>query len=221
MDYVERNAHLIEEKMIEQMEESLVFGKKLIDSEMNAGLFDFIVKPLIKTFYEYWSENDAREGTIEQINVTLNCGISLLKNGVSEIKFNDVIESNFPKYLAGDQTSRQCRKNHKNFNKLKEIVKKAFISQVQEVIILLKVEQQEGVDTYEALCRIALKSKENAYQKLSRQLDFTDEAIRIVEKDPSILKVPTGKKIITRSLRKGFTHTKKRLQLEVEDMFQG
>ncbi|MHA1805171.1 MAG: hypothetical protein ACTSU4_11705 [Promethearchaeota archaeon] len=216
---VERNARLIEERMIEQMEQSLAIGRKLIDSELNAGIFDFIVKPIVKTFYDYWSENDAREGTLEQIKVTLECGKLLLRNGLSEENFNSVIEEYFPKYLAGDQTSRQCKKNHKNYKKLKEITKKTFISQVKEVIPLLKVDQKEGVESYDDLCRIALKTKENAHEKLSQQFEFTEEAIQIVERDMSILKIPTGKKIICKSLRKGFEHTKKELMKEVERIF--
>ncbi len=219
MDHVERNAQLIEARMREQMEHSLAAGKKLIDSELNAGLLDFIVKPIVKTFYTSWADNDAREGTLKQIKVTLDCGKILLNGCSAEEKFDEVIEKNFPQYLAGDQTSRQCKKNHKNYNKLKEITKKAFITQIQEVILLLKVDQENGIKSYDDLCRVAYKTKENARLKLMQQLDYTEEAIRIVEKDPSILKMPTGKRIIVNSLRKGFEETKKELSNDVNTIF--
>jgi hypothetical protein len=205
-DYIERNYRLIENKMIEQMDEALLFGKTLIDSELNAGLFDFIVKPVLKTFYSFWSDHDAREGTLKQIKVTLDCGKILLKDGETRENFDKVIYENFKTYLLGDQTYRQCKNKHRNYNKLKEITKEAFISQVQEAAMLLSV--KEDVKTYEDLCRVGFKSKEKAYESLKRQLDYNEDAIKVIERDYTILKMPTGKSIIVKILRKGFEKTK-------------
>lgn len=217
MDYLERNSKIIEEKMIEQMELALEFGRELVESELDAGLLNFIIKPVVKTFYDYWCENDAREGTMEQIEVTLECGKKLLNNGAADGKFDKVVEEHFPEYLAGDQASRQCKKSHKNYPRLKELTKETFISQIKEVLMLLKVE--EDVDTYEDLCRETFNSKQDAYNALVRQLDYTEKAIEIIEKDPSILKVPTGKKIIIKALRKGFEATKRELMEDLEETF--
>ncbi len=192
--------------MIEQMDEALLFGKTLIDSELSAGLFDFIVKPVLKTFYSFWSDHDAREGTLKQIKVTLDCGKILLKDGESRENFDKVIYENFKTYLLGDQTYRQCKNKHRNYNKLKEITKETFISQVQEAAMLLKV--KEDVKTYEDLCRVGFKSKEKAYESLKRQLDYNEDAIKVIERDYTILKMPTGKSIIVKILRKGFEKTK-------------
>ena len=53
MDYLERNYRLIKERMIEQMENSIELGRKLIDTELDTGFLNFIIKPIVKTFYEY------------------------------------------------------------------------------------------------------------------------------------------------------------------------
>jgi len=155
--------------MIAQTDEALAFGKKLVDSELNAGIFDFIVKPVLKTFYSYWSVHDAREGTLKQIKITLDCGKLLLEDG--EI-LDELIEANFSRYLNGDQTYRQCKTRHKNYNKLVEITKKIFTSQIQESTILLRI--KEDVDTYEDLCRVGFKSKEKAFDSLMQQLDYNE-----------------------------------------------
>jgi len=217
MDHIERNYRIIEGRMKEQMEESLAFGKKLIEKELDVGLFNFIVKPVIKTFYDYWSENDARQGTLQQIKVALDCGKILLNNGATKENFEKLIEDYFPKYLEGDQTSRQCKKNHKNYTKLVEITKDTFISQIQELVFFLQV--QKDVKNYEELTVAAMKSKETAHDALMRQMNYNDEAIKIVEKDPSILKIPTGRNIILKILRKGFDETKKELLQNIEDWF--
>ncbi|MHA1256001.1 MAG: hypothetical protein ACTSPS_10435, partial [Promethearchaeota archaeon] len=73
--------------------------------------------------------------------------------------------------------------------------------------MLLKV--KDNVETYEDLCRVGFTySKEKASFSLNRQLDYKHEAIKIVERDHAILKVPTGKNIVVRVLRKGFERTK-------------
>ena len=213
-----RNSKIIEEQMIEQMEESLAFGKKLIENELDTGIFDIIVKPLVKAFYQYWSDNDARLGTLQQIKITLDCGKLLLQNGITKEKFEKTIEEYFPTYLKGDQTSRQCRKNHKNYKKLVEITKQIFISQVQELLIFLQV--KEEVNTYEELTVAAMKTKERAFEALMHQLNYNEEAIDVVADDPSILKVPAGKNIIVKVLHKGFEETKKELIQNINDWFK-
>ena len=64
--------------MIKQMDISLNFGKSLIDSELDSGVLNIIVKPIVKSFYKYWSDNDAKVGTLEQIRVTLDSAKKLL-----------------------------------------------------------------------------------------------------------------------------------------------
>ena len=67
---------------------------------------------------------------------------------------------------------------------------------------------KEDVEDYGDLCRIAFSTKEIAEQNLMKQLEFTERGITIIEEDPSILKVPVGRKIIVKTLRRGFERTK-------------
>ncbi|MHA1412119.1 MAG: hypothetical protein ACTSO4_05830 [Promethearchaeota archaeon] len=217
-DYVERNYNILKQKMIEQMELSLKFGRDLVESELDAGIFNVLVKPIVRSFYNYWSDKDAKIGTMEQIRITLDTARELIKNGeITKEKFEQVVNRNFPIYLMNDQTDRQCKKTHKNYEKLKEITKKCFITQVEESILFLSV--KDDVKDYNELSRAAYKTKENAYRALKRQLDFNEAGIEIVENDDSILKVPAGKNIILKVLRKGFELTKKKLLEELDEIF--
>ncbi|MFX1435398.1 MAG: hypothetical protein ACFFB1_16640 [Promethearchaeota archaeon] len=217
MHYLERNYHILEARMIEQMEKSFELGRKLIDTELDAGLLNFIVKPVVKTFYDYWTQNDARSGTLKQIKVTLEAAKELIFNKSSKEFFNEIIEENFPEYLKADQTTHQCKKNHKNYERLVGIAKKTFINYVKEAIKFLAV--KENVKDYGDLCRIAFNNKENARENLMMQLDYTDEGIRIIEEDPTILSIPVGKKIIVKSLRRGFEETKKDFIEALDDTY--
>ena len=151
-DYIERNSRIIEDKMIWQTDEALEIGKQLVNKELSTGLLDFFIKPVVKTFYSYWSTHDAREGTIKQIRIALDCAKLTLEDGESEDGFLKIIEEHFPEYLDGDQTYRQCKKKHRNYDLLKQITKDLFITQVQEAAMLLKV--KDDVETYEDLCRV-------------------------------------------------------------------
>jgi len=218
MDYLERNYKILEQRMIYQMQISLNYGKSLIDSELDLGALNFVIKPIVKSFYKYWSDKDARIGTLEQIKVTLDSAKELVLNGdLSKEKFDRIIVKNFPIYLKNDQTDKQCRQDHKNYLRLKEVTKKCFETQVEESLLFLKVE--EDIKDYSGLSRAAFKSKEKAYQALKRQLDFNDEGILIVEEDDSILKVPMGKNTILKVLRKGFELTKKQLIEDLDHIF--
>ena len=146
------------------------------------------------------------------IRVTLDTGKVLASNGTtySKEKFNELLEQSFPVYLENDQTSRQCKKNHRNYKHLVQITKDCFITQVEETLRFFQVEK-DGVESYDQLCREVFKSKQDARTSLMRQLDYNEAGIKIVEKDPEILKIITGKQIIVKTLRKGFDITKKEL----------
>ena len=193
--------------MIQQMELSLKLGRKLIDTELDTGILNFIVRPIVKAFYDYWAQHDARKGTLKQIDITLNAGKQLLLNGNSEESFNRIVEEFFPKFLKGDQVTYQCSKNHRNYEKLKENSRETFINYLREVKTFLSVE--EYVNDYSDLARSAFKSKDIAIKNLEKQLEFTERGISIIEDDLSILSLPAGKKIIVKSLRKGFELSKK------------
>ena len=209
MDYIERNYKIVEKRFIEQMETSLSHARTLIDSELDAGVFNFIVKPIVKSFYDHWT-NGAKKGTKEQIRLALDSAKELVTNGNnSREKFDKIIEKNFPSYLDNDQTNIQTRRQHKNYKLLKDVTKKSFISQVEECILFLKV--KEDIKNYQELSRSTFGEKEIAYQALKRQLDLNDEGIKIVESDDTILKIPVGKNVIIKVLRTGFEHTKKDL----------
>ena len=188
------------------MENSLKLGRKLIDTELDTGLLNFFIKPVIKTFYDYWAKHEAKSGTLKQIEITLDAGRELLLNGNTDQSFNKLIEDNFPKYFKNDQTYRVTNKGHKNYEKLKNIAKKTFVNYMKEVIKFLTVE--DDVNDYGDLCRVAFNTKELAEENLMRQLKFTEEAINIIEEDLSILKLPVGKRILVKALRRGFELTK-------------
>jgi len=218
MSHILRNYKIVEEKMISTTDLSLDFGRELIDTELDAGAFNFVVKPIVKAFYKLWSDHNARVGTLKQIKIALDSAKMLVENGeITTEKFDEVINKTFPDYLENDQTDKQCNKNHKDYERLKELTKKSFIAQVEECVLFLNI--KDDVKNYDELSRATFKTKEKAYEALIRQLDFNDDGIAIVEQDDSILNVLAGKEIIVSVLRKGFEMTKEKLIEELDFIF--
>lgn len=203
--------------MIQQMENSIALGRKLIDTELDTGILNFFIRPIVKTFYDYWGSHDVKSGTLKQIKLTLNSGKELLQIENSQANFDKIINKYLQSYLEADQTTRQCNREHKNYKKITQVAKETFINYLKEVVVLLSV--KEDAKDYGDLCRIAFKSKEIAKENLLNQLNFTERGIRIVEEDPSILKVPVGRKIILKALRRGFELTKKEFIKALNDTY--
>jgi hypothetical protein len=203
--------------MVQQMENSIKFGRTLIDSELELGLLNWLVKPIVKAFYDYWGSRDVRSGTLKQIELTLNSGKELLMIGNSQENFDNILNKSLQSYLKADQTTRQCNKDHKNYERITQVAKETFTNYLSEVVVLLNV--KEEVNDYGDLCRSAFNPKKVAERNLLNQLNFTDRGIQIVEEDPSILKVPVGRKIILKALRRGFELTKKELIKALNDTY--
>jgi len=218
VDYIERNCMIIRERMIEQMEHSLALGRKLIDTELDTGILNFLVRPVVKRFYDYWVQYDASKNTKKQIDITLEAGRQVLLNGNSEESFDKIIDETFPKYLEVDQVSRNCSKNHENFERLVEITKDTYVNYLEEVIKLLNV--REDIDNYGDLCREAFKTEKRAKDDLVKQLDFNEMRIKVVEEDPSIIKLSVGRGIIVKALRSGFEETKREFYAALDDTYE-
>ena len=200
MEHVERNINLFKKQLIETIDNRIAFGKKLIKAELKSSPFDLLLKPIVDTFYEFYSK-DARKGIINQIEIIIKCGKLFLENEENQEVFNSEVENIFPTYLKGDQLSGMCKKSHENYPRLKTILKEVFISQIKESMILFKV--KEEVDDYNSLIRVAFKTREEAYRTLIKQLNSYDECLRIMEKDLSILTFPAGRRRIFNVLKRG------------------
>ena len=217
MDDVAQNIRLFKDQLINTIKKRIAIGNKLIDDELKSNPFDIIVKPIVHAFYDFYSK-DARIGISKQIDIIIGCGAKLINREDNEKIFYDNVEKMFPEYLKGDQLSGMCKKNHKNYPQLKSLLKKVFIHQIKEALILFKVKQE--VENYNSLIRAAFKTKEEARKHLITQLDLYDECLRIIERDLSILTFPTARKRIFNVLKKGSEESNKDFISNLDEIYQ-
>jgi len=205
LETISRNSDLVKEHLLRQMRESLAVGKRLTSEECT-GL-TFVLKPIVLNLYSNLVQKDLEKGTIKTINQLLGLSKEMIINGI-EMKseqFYKRLNDNFPIYLKNDQTGRLCKRNHKNFKRLKENLKFTFEAQICSIIPLLKIENKGiQIQNYYQLCRSAWQTAEECKTYLKKQTDAMFNAQQIILEDLSILDIPTGRSIIFRILRKGF-----------------
>ena len=203
LETISRNSQLVKEHLLRQMRESLAVGKRLTGEECT-GL-SLVLKPIVLSLYSNLVQKDLEKGTIKTINQLLNLSKNMIINGI-EMKseqFYKRLNDNFPIYLKNDQTGRLCKRNHKNFKWLEENLRKTFEAQICSIVPLLKIENKEILNYYQ-LCRSAFETVEECKSVLKKQTDSMFNAQQIINKDLSILDIPTARTIIFRILRKGF-----------------
>ena len=152
MEHIERNTELLGKRMMRIMRMSMDFGREIINQEVDVGLLNVIVKPIVKTFYNYWSNTEIYKGTVKQIRAVVDSAKDLIKKDNLEESFEKTIEKYFPIFFDGDSTSKRCKEDHRNFRKLKEILYENFIDKVRETILFLKVKKAD-VESYEDLTK--------------------------------------------------------------------
>src|SRR5271157_127651 len=217
---IERNYHIIEERMKIQADVSLRFGEQLIDEEFKGGLSSLILRPTVKIFYSYYARKNLKAAAIKQLYVVLNTAkdLVLAEKTPEDPDFDEFIRQNSSEYIKNDSTVLYCKKNHRNFKTLIENVREGFIFQVNNNYKLLGVETD--VDGYVALCRQVYENREQAREVMYAQMGIVGRGISIVESDQSILDVPVAKGLILRVLRNGFEQTLAQFLRDIDVDFQ-
>ena len=216
MNLIENKKQIIKDQLLKIVDSRIAYGKKLIEQELTKSLFDIVAKPVVNAFYNYWSK-EARRGILHQINIILKCAQEALMNNSDEIQLKTEANNVFPDYMKGDQLAKMCKKNHKNYKKLSEIIREVFIFQIKESLALLKVEGD--FKDYDNLIRAAFKTKDEAYKTLSKQLDSYDGCLRLMGSDLSILTFPTGRKRIYNVLKKGSEESNNQFLRDLEKTY--
>ena len=212
-----RNENLIKNRLELQVELGLDKGKACIDKELN-GLFNILIKPVVKTFYEQVVRKTMAEGSRKQIEVTLAAAVEVVTN---QKTIEAVVEKYFEKYISGDQTSRQLKKRHKNFSWVMENTKKIFKAQIEPLTELLRCEYEhnlsgEKITTYDDLAVATFKDREIARKALTNSLHLMNDGLKKIEQDPSILDIPVGRNILLKVLRSGFQETWADLETDID-----
>jgi hypothetical protein len=134
-----------------------------------------------------------------------------------------VVEKYFRRYLSGDQTTRQLKKNHRNYKWIVNNVKNIFSSQVKPLTELLKCEEENDlngnkINTYDDLAIATFKNREKTKEALEAQFYLLNDGLKKIEEDPSIINIVTGQEILVNVLRNGFQDTWDELVEDVNNL---
>lgn len=217
-DCLDRNIEILRQHLFKQMKASLNIGSELIEKEMT-GL-SILIKPIVKAFYATLVKKDLENGTIKSINGILKMARDMILDGVEEDseEFQRRLDEKFPAYLKNDQTGRQCKHSHSNFPKLAENLKTSFEWQVRPTMRLLSV-NEPNITCYADMCKVAFKTPEVCKEVLMKQISAMDFGLQVIQKDLSILDIPTARDMIFRVLRRGFDRKTADFVNEVDSFF--
>ena len=216
-DIMERNIDLVRAHLLRKMKASLSIGSDLIDKEMN-GL-SFLLKPIVKAFYATMVKKDLERGTKKSINGILKLSRNILEDNVDPESedFDRLMEAKFPAYLKNDQTGRQCKKKHKNFPELAKNLKTTFEWQIRPMLKLLSI-AEPNIGDYPTLCRTAF-TREECHYSLIQQTDAMRYGLKVIQKDLSILDIPTARSLIFGVLTRGFKQKIADFQSEIDEIY--
>ncbi len=213
---MQRNEGIIRGHLLEQMENSLDVGAKVLDQELRGA--SILFKPVVHGVYNTIVRGELKTSTNKIINGLIKMCKQMIEEDVEigSEEFYSRLEKKFPAYLKVDATGKQCKKSHRNFPTLKKNLKNTFEWQLRGVFPLLQVE--EAVRDYADLCRNAFEKDELA-QTLKKQTDAMKDGIDVIAEDKAILKLPAGKDLFLRVLRKGFEKKVQDFQEEITQFY--
>ncbi len=216
--HLDRNFNILHEQLVGEMNDSLEFGNQLIDEEMHG--ISSIGRPIVKAFYASLVRKDLEDGTLKNINGVMKISRQMVENGIDEDsdQFYKILNQKFPIYTKNDQTSRQCRHDHKNFPKLLENLKLTFEWQVRPTLRMLKTED-EDIHNYHELVLKSFSSADECKTILRKQLDYMQYGLKVIQEDMSILNIPTARDFIFRILTKGFARKTEEFMRDIDVIF--
>jgi hypothetical protein len=217
-DILDRNCEILRRELIKEMHNSLNVGNIYIEKELSGA--SAIIRPVVILFYNTLVKNDLEKGTLITINGIIKMGRQMILDEITEgsEEFYRRMEQKFPIYLKNDQTTKQCRTNHKNYPICVQNLKRTFEWQLRPTMRMMLVEDLDVFD-YATLVRAAFKNRETSREVLRKQIDSMDYGLKIVESDLSIINIPTARDLIMRVLRQGFDHKVRDFFNQIDEVY--
>jgi predicted DNA-binding transcriptional regulator AlpA len=121
--------------------------------------------------------------------------------------------------LAYDATSVYLKAKHKNFPKIQKIIKKNLRYLRKSIKRMVDSGLREGAKNYDEIARAAYPRPSQAKKVLGRGIKVSEEIFQIIQKDPSIIKVPIGKKLVLKIFEEAIEYTKRRMEKSLQETY--
>jgi hypothetical protein len=218
---LDRNGDIVADVLIGNMNRTLDIVSKLLNQEMSRGLLNMILKPAFKVLYNMLIKGSIRRMGKESIEDHIELCKSIILDGIdtSGDRFQERLDGLFPQLLEHDQIGRLCKRKHKNFPVFTDMARVMFDAQSVYIIHLIGTDGE--FTDIGGLCRVAFPRKRDATAVLNRQLNAIKDMLKLVEKDLSILNVPTSRSLVYRVLVKGYMEMIDEINRDVNEIYDG
>jgi hypothetical protein len=217
---LDRNAEILRKELSTEMRNSLNIGNYYIDQELT-GL-SMLLRPIVKLFYNTLVKTDLEKGTLITINGIIKMTRQMIMDGVAidSPEFDKRLEEKFPAYVKNDQTTRQCKTDHPNYQKCVDNLRNTFRWQIIPTYMMMSNEDP-AIKDYPSLVISTFKTAEKSKEILRKQIDSMEYGLKIVESDLNIINISTAREVIMRVLRKGFDHKVRDFFNQIDDIYNG
>jgi len=208
---VQENASIVKEELIKEMDKGLDYIQVCL-GRMYGGITGWFFNPIARLIYNIMARKDIRDKAINQIDIVLDCAVKYRKDNLDQL-----IEENFEAYITNDQSFHRCKKQHKAYPIIQNIMKDVFRHRITPANRLLF---SEGT-CYEELTQNAFTAKEDALQNLQQELEFSYKVLEVITQNKSVIKLPSFVRgPIIKIMKLGQEYAKERLTHRIDEIYE-
>jgi hypothetical protein len=132
--------------------------------------------------------DDSRRLAIRQLDIVLDCAVQY-----GSRPLNEIVDEHMAAFKKNDMYADYYDRDHHRYGKLQDIMAEWFSSRITAMGELYRGEKT----TYDDLVRERFPAKEAARSVLGKELAAGTKAVRLVEENPGLLKLPFGTNVHT------------------------
>lgn len=206
-----KNAQIIKEELINEMDMGLDYIQQCI-GKMYGGITGWVFNPIAKLIYNILTRKDIRDKAINQIDIVMECA---MKYDGSNLE--DLVEAYIEDYMFNDQSFHHCKKTHKAYPLIENLMKDLFKSRIHPSHKMLLAEGE----SYEELTQNTYPARDDALNFLQKELEFSYQVLAVIKANKSVMKIPSFVRDgILKIMEFGQKYAKERLTNRINEIFE-
>lgn len=198
MENMDRNKNLLKEKGVREIESRMERLREAAPSFLNL-------------FGTKLVEESSRIA-VQQLEIVLDCATKY-----GQLPLIEIVHESIDEYIQNDLSYKYHNKTHSLYRDLQDILSKWFRSRIAAFGELLK---SQG-DNYDELIKERFGTRDEAEKILEKEIEAATKAIRLIEANPKLLKLPFGVRLqwVIDILKKELKYSQQQLSEDMDRIY--
>ena len=198
MENMDRNKNLLKEKGVREIELRM---ERLLEAAPS----------FLNLFGTKLVEESSRIA-VQQLEIVLDCATQYGQQSLIEIVHESIDE-----YIQNDLSYKYHNKTHPLYRDLQDILSKWFRSRIVAFGEILKGKE----NTYDELIKARFGIRDEAEKILKKEIEAATQAIRLIEANPKLLKLPFGVRLqwVIDILKKELKYSQQQLSEDMDRIY--